>query len=102
MSDIQKCSHSVYLESKEAIRTGKAFYCWLCRPSFCLDERRDAPNISLIPAHIPKDLTRATCPRCGALTHFEGRGRWICSECSNEWSAPRKEALGALVRIRYA
>src|SRR5579864_6574872 len=87
---LPKCEHSVYLQDSEAVRTGVAHYCSICRPSFCTDHLENAAAIQegfTIP-QVKADIPGA-CPECGSITHFAKGRKWECSDCHKVFKAPR-------------
>jgi hypothetical protein len=112
---IPKCQHGVYMATRDEVHEKKAYYCFLCRPTFCLGDLSDITGVFLS-KHKSGDLPpanknptkagptkggRVSCPRCGNGSHYIKDKLWVCAECDNEWTPPRQyKHTKAMVSIR--
>ena len=103
-SCIEKCSHGIYLASKEEVKTERAHFCSFCRPA--MDNKEPSPLEwrDLVAAN--PVLTRVggvSCPKCGSNAHTVEGKNWRCADCDNEWRPPRgfrnSKALASVRRI---
>jgi rubrerythrin len=100
---LPKCAHSVYLENADAIRTGVAYCCGICRPSMYsgLDARLFLPLAEVTARSGSRNNDPTACPDCGSITHFAKGRKWECSDCGKIFKAPRHlQNIGALVHMR--
>jgi len=97
-SAFPRCAHSVFLASEEEVKSGRAYFCSLCRPqSYELPGVPDSPLTFVMPRFASAcdserertNIDPTACPQCQSQFKFRTAKRCEteCAECHTIYKA---------------